>query len=144
MAGIASWKAFLSTTNGGGTSTHAKDRIPYSEAYHYVRTDGALLATGAADLYDGSLDNPINLDHNGASAGGLGASNVRTGTRGDGTSDGTNADCTNWTSSSALQGTGCVGSSSISVLPTWACTLSLPATGCGASYALYCFAATTV
>ena len=78
--------AWLST----GT-VDAKDRLTEPEGA-FVRTDGAVIANSVSDLVDGTLDNPINLDEDGA----LHETPARTGTRADGTATG--SDCSGWTS----------------------------------------------
>ena len=52
------WIAWLSSS-----SSDAKDRIG---DYKYLRMDGSLVANGKADLTDGNISNPIEINENGA------------------------------------------------------------------------------
>ena len=85
------WMAWLSDD-----TTDARDRIPDGE---YRLLDNTLVATNKADLTDGELENPINLDETG---GGGATSTVWTSTQPDGTTidpgtGGTYSNCLNWT-----------------------------------------------
>lgn len=80
--------AWLSTTS---PAVNAKDRIG---DHAWVRIDGAMVAENLADLTDGSLQNPINLDENGIVRDGAG---VWTGTGSNGTFAGNGNPCNGWT-----------------------------------------------
>jgi hypothetical protein len=88
-AGIGgTWVAYLSDTG-----TNASTRIG---AGPYVRLDGSTVATSLADLVDGSIAVPINLDEYGNTR----STWVKTGSSWDGTrgtNTSTNGLCTNWT-----------------------------------------------
>ncbi len=83
------WKALMSSS-----TTNAKDRIPDTV---YKRLDGAVIANNKADLFDGSIANPINITEFGThftTEPGSGYGNAWTGTNSDGTSGYT---CNDWT-----------------------------------------------
>jgi hypothetical protein len=124
-AGLSgSWTAWLSDS-----TTDARDRILESE---YQLLDGTVVANDLADLTDGALLAPINLDESGTPV----SENpfLWTGTQPDGT--GTNDTCSDWTdntnSSIATQG------DNTSAISTWT---QLGSTApCDFQRRLYCFA----
>ncbi len=89
------WTAWLSDS-ANGTDTDARDRILDGE---YQLLDGTVVATSLADLTDGTLNVPINMDETGTPIPG-GAVQVWTGTATDGTHQGAGL-CTDWTSNSS-------------------------------------------
>lgn len=90
------WRAYLIDSNNG-LDRHTQ--LPV----RYERIDGVTIADNWVDLSDESIQNPIERDENGASAGG----NVWTGLINVGGSGNGNNDCSDWTSN-----TGGCGSSS--------------------------------
>ena len=70
----------------------AKDRLTEPGGAGFVRTDGAVVATSIADLIDGAITNPIQLDENGIE---VSAGSVWTGTKSDGTAV-SNFTCDGW------------------------------------------------
>jgi len=84
------WVAWLSDS-----TTNAKDRIPDTNVGYY-RLDGVKVADNKADLTDGNIDNPINVNEEGTS---YSSGIVRTGTKSDGTVD--TYTCNDWTTDSS-------------------------------------------
>ena len=125
-AGLGSgFSAWLSTS-----AVDARDRIgdvPYSGV------DGALLATGIADLTDGLLDSSLNLDENGAVVAGT---IVWTGTVSDGTHNTVDGSCDDWSSTAAPSG----GVGLLGPVTGGLWTQLSPPAGCNAALRLYCFA----
>jgi len=119
-----SWRAWLSTS-----AVNARDRIPDAI---YERVDGARIADDKADLLDGSIANPINVDENGNTLGGPSVL-PWTGTRADGTVS--TQHCSGWTSAAFGIPGGIVGRG-INNNSWW--TDFGPAT-CSGSRQLYCF-----
>jgi hypothetical protein len=126
------WTAWLSDD-----TTNARNRIPRGE---YRRVDGTLVASNRADLFDGELAAPINLNEYGQTQ----ASFAWTATNLDGT--GTGNTCNNWTDASSEQGgcpdpgdpkCGSVGSTS-ATNAEWT-KLNAAPFQCSAQYNLYCF-----
>jgi hypothetical protein len=85
------WGAWLSDG-----STEAEDRI--IDAAQYVLVDGTVIANSKADLLDGNLDAPIQVDENGDTV--SGDFEVWTGTEIDGTNSGVD-NCDDWTGNSS-------------------------------------------
>jgi hypothetical protein len=79
------------------STVDARKRIP-NRAY-FLR-NGKRVAQSIADLIDGTIDNPINIDETGATP--TGTTMVWTGTNSAGMASG---DCSDWTPSTALDGT---------------------------------------
>ncbi len=91
-----SYAAWLSTRT---PAVNAKDRIGNHE---WVRVDGAAVADSLADLTDGTIQNPINIDENGVATG---ATNVWTATGGNGNFAGAAAEvCWSPSGQGALRG----------------------------------------
>jgi hypothetical protein len=86
------WTAWLSD-GVNDTDTDARDRILNGE---YQLLDGTVVATSLADLTDGTLNTPINMDETGTVILGT-AVQTWTGTSSDGTHQGAGL-CTGWTS----------------------------------------------
>lgn len=61
---------FNAWISGGSSSSAPASRFTRSTSLPYVRTDGAVVANDWADLTDGTLQNPINIDEFGALQGG--------------------------------------------------------------------------
>jgi hypothetical protein len=120
------WTAWLSDG-----STNARDRILDAE---YQLLDGTLVATSLADLTDGSLVAPINVDENGATVDG----NPWTGTESDGTGGADN--CGDWADGTNA-GSGIQGDTE-SATATW--TRLGSTAPCDFQRGLYCFAGAVV
>jgi hypothetical protein len=120
-AGLSgNFKAWLSDSTGSPSSRFTQASTPY------VRTDGAQVAANWTDLADGNLDNPLNLDENGA----IRSSFTWTGTATDGTALANH--CNDWTNLAALGAMGNPGSTG----GTW--TNAGPFS-CNFRQPLYCF-----
>jgi hypothetical protein len=116
------WSAWLSTSDesgiGGLPGVDARDRILDGR---YELVDGTVIADDKADLTDGKLNAPINLNEFGSTEN----VNTWTGTQFDGTDTGTN--CSNWTTNSSGSGgcsegasnCGVYGSGEDVTIPTW-------------------------
>ncbi len=120
-AGLSgSYVAWLSTS-----SVDARDRLTEPGSPGFVRVDGAVVASSIADLTDGTIQNPIEMDEAGEF---IGAADVMTGTFPDGTH---NASCGDLTGTSF----GSIGSADQTGSGwTWS-----GVTGCDVSLHLYCF-----
>ena len=117
------FKAWLSTT-----SSSVADRLSH-DGGPFVRVDEVIVANDWADLIDGALLAPINLDANGQPRTG----DVWTGTLGDGASY-VVSDCSGFTTANAPSAHALCGSST-SATSTW--TNNQPA-GCASTLRLYC------
>ena len=115
------WKALMSTS-----SVNAKDRFNFAGTIY--NTNGQKVADSKADLFDGSVTNPIYYDENGTQY----SSNVWTGSTSAGSFAG--AACQDYTSSSTAD-TGSYGSSSASD-STWLGQSSTEA--CNIKHSVYC------
>jgi len=94
-AGLAgTWTAWLGK-GSCGACMDPKDRIQDGE---YQLLDGTIVANNRADLLDGTLDAPINMDETGTTL--VGAFEVWTGTDPDGTGGSGPGTCTVWTTNS--------------------------------------------
>lgn len=122
------WIAWLSTT-----SVNAKNRIPDTNVGYY-RLDGVKIADDKADLTDGNISNPINVDdeRNQVNARVWTSTNSNGMRAGGGISDNY---CNNWKSGSYWYGGG-VGNTSRSD-SAWTYTTFFPP--CDRNYRLYCF-----
>ncbi len=122
-AGLSgSYVAWLSTS-----TVDARDRLTEPGPPGFVRVDGAVVATSIADLTDGTIQNPIQLDENGSNVGGA---LVHTATYPDGTH---NDSCANLTG--ATFGISQGSTSSTDGGWTWSGTT----TNCGSQRRFYCF-----
>lgn len=117
------YKVWLSDSTGSPSTRFTQSTGPY------VRVDGAFVANNWADLTDGSLLNPININESGVFIPGNG--NVWTNTNPDGTPSGIQ-NCANWTVNGSNNAFGGIYDS------TTAWTTGIQA-GCGNNGRLYCF-----
>jgi hypothetical protein len=115
------WKAWLSTS-----TVNAKDRIVDGE---YQLLNGQVVANDKADLIDGSLDLPINLDENSVNVGFM---QVWTGSNAGGTVT-AGSTCVDWTT--AVSGPGTMGSSG-AINDDWT---DFGGAGCSSPFRMYCF-----
>lgn len=143
-AGLAgTFKAWLS---GGSSSSAPASRFTYSSV-PYVRTDGVQVAADWADLTDGAIDAPINVDENGNTP--SGGNFVWSYTRINGTKGlfdnpsyacyGSDCHCANWTTTQT-QGNPIQGSAVAQwneIDDDW--TDYSYGNFCGSEYRLYCF-----
>jgi hypothetical protein len=100
-----SFKAWLS----GASSGDAVDRISQtSSTKRFVRPDGAIIANNVADLIDGSLRAPIDLDENGSTVNDVETwtGTLANGRRADDEGISGKGTCESWTSSAAQGMTG--------------------------------------
>jgi hypothetical protein len=137
-AGLAgTWTAWLSTSSKDGVpGVDAIDRILDGR---YELVDGTVIADDMADLTDGELNAPINLNEFGSKEN----DDTWTGTRPDGTDTGTN--CSNWTSSGGEGGCtegapdcGVYGSGEHTTNSTWT-QFNNVGVKCTEDSSLYCF-----
>jgi hypothetical protein len=131
--------AWLSTMDepglGGSPGVDAIDRIPDGR---YELLDGTVIADDKADLTDGRLKAPINVNERGEPLNGF----AWTGTSPDGTNTGTN--CSDWTNATS-PGTGqctagdddCGDRGSSAINSDW--TQQISPTACNQDFHLYCF-----
>jgi hypothetical protein len=150
---LSQWRAYLSVTDGGeGSPVHARDRIG---AGPWFNAAGALVAQDVQSLHDDQIDPALMLDENGDPAG-KGPPpgpehDMITGSNPDGTLDGGNRTCADWTSSAAGDRVQ-VGHHDFSVIPNpispnqnWNSVHDSPCSAAGmanvlGSGRLYCFA----
>ncbi len=144
-AGLSgTFKAWLS---GSSYASSPASRFTRSTSQPYVRTDGAVVANDWADLTDGTIQNPINVDENGVSR--TSPTLVWSYTRIDGSQGlfgnqtancyGGDCHCNNWTST-ATQGNPTPGSAfslANNIDDDW--TDYSFANACGGDYRLKCF-----
>jgi hypothetical protein len=120
------YQAWISGSVNGPSTTFNQWSVPY------VKTDGVQVAAGFADLTDGTLDSPIDVDQNGAAVSETGLK-VWTNTEIDGTpaflAPGSN--CTVWTGVGTSATTGSTAASD----STWTDALNTP---CDEEHHLYC------
>lgn len=137
------WKAWLAGHNQLGQSALPAGWADKGSA-PYVRTDGAVVASGWNDLIDGSLGNPINVDEHGKTVtGDADAEYCKQITRvwtnaeknGNLTTPSTNYSCSDWTYN-ATGRRGYVGNAAAKDA-TW--TRTACAEGCHMTARLYCF-----
>jgi uncharacterized surface protein with fasciclin (FAS1) repeats len=131
--GGTGWSAWLTDS----TNPFASWRIPSGE---YRRVDGTLVAENLADLIDGELQAPINLNEYGQLTSAL----VWTAAQADGSSIGNN--CNDWTDSSSEQGgcpdpadPNCGSTGSTSATNSEWTKLNAAAFQCNSFQRLYCF-----
>ncbi len=119
-AGLSgTFKAWLSDSTGSPSTRFTQASTPY------VRIDGAQIADSWADLTDGTLDNPLNLDENGVGV----RTQTWTGTETDGTA--LTNHCNNWVGTPF----GTIGDPTRTAVP-WTNSRVL---GCAFSLKIYCF-----
>jgi hypothetical protein len=123
------WTAWLSTTDepgpGGSPGIDARDRIRDGR---YELVDETVIADDKDDLTDGFLKAPISLNERGEEE----LAKVWTGTDADGT--GTDANCSNWTSSSEVATPGSSGD----ISSDWT-NVTAPTSCDQTDFHLYCF-----
>lgn len=112
-AGLSgTYKAWLSDGAGSPSTTFTHSASPY------VRVDGVVVANDWADLTDGSIAAPIEVDESGTNLYNGGQFFVFTSTSGDGTSFGGGLDCNSWADGTAGS-VGIVGYGNVLVGEGW-------------------------
>ncbi len=119
------WVAILSDAN-----SNAVDRVPWNWGV-LKRLDGVVVANDWADLWDGNIQNPINVNENMITAG----KNVWTGTLSNGMVR--SATCASWTSNSTSSVNDLAYGTSGGVGDSWIDT-GVATSFCSVSRALYC------
>ncbi len=84
------WSAIVSVDGGNGNFVHARDNALVTGSVHLLDSGGTMVASGFADLWDGSILTPIIVGESGqlvALGGGTDTGRVWTGSNGDGTAN---------------------------------------------------------